>query len=169
MMHTRIALDVSPIRQRKFMPSTESFSKLDNALKNLKSDGVLVRGTGLLVEAVKDHLNWSYAQVAKKANVSVPGLTRWRTRDAGEAVRVEPLIVLAKHLNGESPEERNEAEEGPGDELSTIEAIKALSLRQIEDHLSKSLEMLLPGHLLDCSILGLKFDEKSATLEIQLS
>lgn len=151
------------------MPSTESFDKLENALKNLKSDGVLVRGTELLVEAVKDHLNWSYAQVAKKAGVSVPGLTRWRTRDAGEAARVEPLIVLAKHLKGESPDARNDAGEEPVDELSTIEAIKALSLRQIEEHLSQSLEMLLPGHLLDCSILGLKFDEKSATLEIQLS
>lgn len=151
------------------MPSTESFNKLDNALKNLKSDGVLVRGTEMLVEAVKDHLNWSYAQVAKKAEVSVPGLTRWRTRDAGEAARVEPLIALARHLSGESPDARDGGTEEPVDELSTIEAIKALSLRQIEEHLSQSLEMLLPGHLLDCSILGLKFDEKSATLEIQLS
>lgn len=151
------------------MPSTESLNKLEKALSNLKSDGVLVRGTGLLVEAVKDHLNWSYAQVAKKAEVSVPGLTRWRTRDAGEAARVEPLIALAKHLSGESPDARSDAGQEPVDELSTIEAIKALSLSQIEEHLSRSLEMLLPGHLLDCSILGLKFDEKSATLEIQLS
>lgn len=151
------------------MPSTESFQKLESALNNLKYDGDLVRGTGALVESVKEHLNWSYAQVAKKSAVSVPGLSRWRIRDAGEAARVAPLISLAKHLSGEGQEESGEGDEKSLEELTTVEAIKALTLRRMEEHLSESLEMLLPSHLLDCSVVGLKFDDTSATLEIKLS
>jgi transcriptional regulator with XRE-family HTH domain len=151
------------------MPTTATFQALESAIEALKYEGDLVRGTNALVESVKDHLNWSYSQIAKKAGVSVPGLNRWRANDSGDATRVSPLVELAKHLNGNEQDNPAFCNDEPDETYTLTKAIKALSIRKVEEQLNSSLQSVFPTSLNSCEVININIGDKFVTLSIRLS
>lgn len=147
------------------MPTAAHFDAIQLALDSLISDGELVRGTKALIEAIKEHQNWNYSQIAKKVGVSIPGLNRWRINNAGTASRVKTLIDLGNYLVGNVEEYNDELRT----DLSLNDVIKAVPLRRIEDALNESLKNLFPSCLDSCTVVNIKMLNKAVSLEIHLA
>jgi len=103
------------------------------ALGNIRHEDGNTHGTNDLIEAIRGDFHLNYEAIATAGSVSVAGLGRWRKNNYGETPRVAALIDWAN------------ARTASGDDKTSnpSEAVRNISLGEIEAHLSKSLKMLL--------------------------
>jgi len=140
------------------------------ALHGLTQMGELTSGTRALVESMKKHLNTSYADLARRAKVSVAGLTRWRSNDSGDTSKLARLVSIATALAAEdvAVETGTTSSASAVTFASVMEAIKARPLQQIEEQLHDALESALSTSIEACSLCNLEMMGSTAKLTLML-
>jgi hypothetical protein len=76
--------------------NTDTRDAIVKALANLSHSRGLIYGTTDLVESVKNHLQQTYTDLAKKAGVSTMGIRRWRDNNSGDPLHLNQFIEFAK-------------------------------------------------------------------------
>jgi hypothetical protein len=145
-------------------------SNISTAIAALKSsqDGKTIKGTRALISAIQERTGFPQSRIAEISQCSVAGIQRWVSLDSGQKTRLAPLIQYARSL-AEQPEGGGIViEEPPMIASSFAEAVRALTLGDIEKEFRSSLQRLSGVALETCEITRLESRDGIVNFELRI-
>lgn len=145
-------------------------SNLSTAIDKLKpsQDGKTIKGTRALISAIQEKTGFPQSRIAEISQCSVAGIQRWVSLDSGQKTRLAPLIQYARSLAEQSESRGVAIEQSPVIASSFAEAIRALTLGDIEKELRSSLQRLSGVALEICEITRLESRDGLVNFELRI-
>ena len=144
-------------------PTPEQKEAIIAALDGLQEKGANTHGVSALVDSIKEALGVSYSDLARDyAELSLPGIKRWRDRNEALTSRLAPLVNTGIALVGGTPDESY-----PGLRPATVfAAVKANRIDDLEVELTVALKAVLGDCFKRCDIQSVAALGKSVKLEL---
>lgn len=145
-------------------------SNLSTAIDKLKTsqDGKTIKGTRALISAIQEKTGFPQSRIAEISQCSVAGIQRWVSLDSGQKARLAPLIQYARSLAEQSEIRGVVIEQSPLIASSFAEAIRALTLGDIEKEFRLSLQRLSGVALDTCEITRLESRDGLVNFELRI-
>jgi len=145
-------------------------SNIASAIDALKTsqDGKTIKGTRALISAIQENTGFPQSRIAEISQCSVAGIQRWVSLDSGLKARLAPLIQFARTL-AEQSESAGSANEPPLTTTGSFaDAIRSLSLGDIEKEFRSGLQRLTGTAIEGCEITRLESKEGVISFELRV-